>query len=215
MSVLLYYAPGSCAFASLIALEETGVEYEARPVRLAEGEQKAPEYLVMHPRGQVPLLKLRDGYVRENIAVLSYIANSHPTSGLLPLDEPFLLAKGYEFLSWFATNLHVSIAQLWRGERFTDDEGVKAALKEAGLGRFVRALAALDEWARAFDGPWILGDRFTVTDALVPVVVRWAGRLDIDVARHPALEALNHNVLARPATQRAIEREQRGLVAPR
>lgn len=213
MSILLYYAPGSCAFASLIALEEAGAEYEARPVRLVEGQQRSPEYLAMHPRGQVPLLKVRDGYIRENIAVLTYIASSHPASGLLPLDQPFLLAKGYEFLSWFATNLHVSIAQLWRGERFTNDEGVKAALKESGLAGFVRALAVLDEWTQAFDGPWILGDRFTIADALAPVAMRWAGRLNIDVAPHSNLDALNSRVLARPATQRAIEREQRGLVA--
>lgn len=213
MPVLLYYAPGSCAFASLIALEEAGADYEARPLLLAEGQQRSPEYLAMHPRGQVPLLKLPEGYVRENIAVLTHIANSYPTSGLLPLGQPFLLAKGYEFLSWFATNLHVAIAQLWRGERFTDDEDAKAALKASGRDGFVRALAVLDEWARAFEGPWMLGDQFTVVDALVPVAVRWAGRLDLDVAAHTNLDALNARIIARPATQRAIEREQRGLVA--
>ncbi len=41
----LYYAPGACSMASHIALEETGVPYEAKPVSLATGEHLKDEYL--------------------------------------------------------------------------------------------------------------------------------------------------------------------------
>ena len=38
-SHILYFAPGSCAFASLIALAEAGLPFEARKINLAEREQ--------------------------------------------------------------------------------------------------------------------------------------------------------------------------------
>ena len=40
MSVKLYYAPGACSFASHVAIEETGVPYEAVKLNLAEGDQR-------------------------------------------------------------------------------------------------------------------------------------------------------------------------------
>jgi glutathione S-transferase len=44
MSLKLYFAPGLCAFASLIALEEAGATYESQRVMLAAGEHRRPEF---------------------------------------------------------------------------------------------------------------------------------------------------------------------------
>ena len=52
--ITLYYGPGSCAFASHIALEELGLKYKAVKMNLAEGDQRKPEYLRLNPRGRVP-----------------------------------------------------------------------------------------------------------------------------------------------------------------
>ena len=41
----LFYAPGSCALASHIALEEAGAKYEAVRVDLRAKDQRKPEYL--------------------------------------------------------------------------------------------------------------------------------------------------------------------------
>ena len=111
----LFFAPGSCALAALTCLEAAGAEYEAQPVRLASGEQRRPEFLAISPRGQVPVLDVGGQPICENIAVLTYIAHRFPEARLLPIDQPFQLAKAYEVLSWFATNLHVAVAQVWRG----------------------------------------------------------------------------------------------------
>lgn len=203
----LYFGPGSCAFAALVALEEAGAEYEAVPVRLADGAQRRPEFLALNPRGQVPVIEADGQTIRENIAVLSYIASRFPAARLLPFDDPFELARVYEFLSWFATNLHVAVAQIWRAERFSDDEAVKASLRSHGVSLFEHALRTFDAWTYQASGPWLFGEQFSVADSLALVTRRWAGRLGIDLAPYPGFSALVSRLEARPAIIRAMARE--------
>lgn len=46
----LYYAPGTCALASLIALEESGLAFEVKKISLRDGEQRSPDYLKINRR---------------------------------------------------------------------------------------------------------------------------------------------------------------------
>jgi hypothetical protein len=48
----LYYAPGTCALATHIALEEAGAPYEAVPVDFGAQAQRSPEYLAVNPKGR-------------------------------------------------------------------------------------------------------------------------------------------------------------------
>lgn len=208
--VELYYGPGSVAFGALIALEECGADYRAHQIRLADGEQRKPAFLAMNPRGQVPVLRTDDALIRENIGVLSFIAFRYPGARLLPFAKPVELARCYEFLSWFATNLHVAIAQIFRSARFTPDEAAQGKLKEQGPIAFMRTLEEFEKWADTGNGKWIIGDHLTLADLLAPVAARWARRLEIDPAAYPAFEAIADRVMARPASQRALKQEQAG-----
>ena len=51
-----FFGPGSCALASHIALEESGLPYEAVRLDLVAGDQKKPEYLKINPKARVPAL---------------------------------------------------------------------------------------------------------------------------------------------------------------
>jgi glutathione S-transferase len=206
MSLKLYFAPGSCALASLIALEEAGAKYESQPVMLAAGEQRRPEFLALSPRGQVPVMEVDGQVVRENLAVLSLIAQRFPDAKLLPFGDPVAMGKAYEILSWFATNLHVAIAQMWRTERFTDDDGIKESLKASGVRNFERTLAAFNDLSAA-GGPFLLGERFSIADGLAPVAARWMKRVPIEPAQFPTFNALVARVEGRAAYARALERE--------
>ena len=53
----LYYAPGTCALASHIALEEAGADYEAVRLDFANKNQKAADYLAINPKVRVPSLE--------------------------------------------------------------------------------------------------------------------------------------------------------------
>ena len=51
----LFYATGTCALASHIALEEAGADYETVQLDFRSNDQRKPEYLALNPKGRVPL----------------------------------------------------------------------------------------------------------------------------------------------------------------
>jgi glutathione S-transferase len=207
--LLLYHAAGSCSLAALAALEASGAPFETQAIRTSVGEQRSPEYLRLNPLGQVPALVVDGVVVCETLAVLTYLAARFPQARLLPSDEPMALAKAYEFLSWFATNLHAAVAQTWRAERFSDEAEIRLGLGRAGRGRYERALARYEDWCQRSDGDWLLGDAFTAVDPLSVVAFRWADRMEIEVAAYPAFSAHADRASAHPAVARALAREAR------
>jgi glutathione S-transferase len=214
VSLRYYFAPGASSLAGLTALEAAGADYEPVRLVLAEGDHRRETYLAVNPHGRVPVLVLESGQVvSENIAILTWIAHRYPRADLLPFDDVDRLARAYELMSWFASSAHVAIAQIWRGERFTDDDTIKAALQVSGRNNVLRALEDIDAVAEAPDD-WFLGARFSVIDPYALVFWRWAQRLEIDTTAYPAWAAKTARALEHPAVRAALARESAPAVAP-
>ena len=81
----LYYAAGTCALASHLALEFAGAPYEAKRLDFKQQQQRSPEYLRINPKGRVPALVTERGVLTETPALLHYIAQSFPQAQLAPL----------------------------------------------------------------------------------------------------------------------------------
>lgn len=207
MSLTFYYAPGACSLGVHIALEETGAAYEAVRVLVADGEQRQPAYLAINPAGRIPALVVDGKVLTECTAIHTYLAHRFPESGLLPLDDAFLTARATEVMSWLASTLHISFAQVWRGERFTDDAAARAALQADGPARVRAHFQRLEQRLADSGGPWILGDRYSAADAYALVFHRWGPRLGIDMADYPAWTAQAARLYQRPAVRRALEQE--------
>src|ERR1700744_4509292 len=95
----LYFAPGTCARASHIALEEAGADYTTERLDFKVNQQNSPEYLEINPKGRVPSLATDRGVLTETPAMLAYIAQSFPAAKLAPLDDPFAFAQVQAFNS--------------------------------------------------------------------------------------------------------------------
>jgi len=89
----LFYAPGTCALATHIALEEAGADYEAVMVDFGAQAQRSPEYLAVNPKGRVPALVTDSGTLTETPALLVYVAQRFPAAELAPRNDPFALAQ--------------------------------------------------------------------------------------------------------------------------
>src|SRR5690606_41728639 len=107
----LYYAPGTVAMASHIALAEAGADYTAVPVDFANAAQTKADYLAINPKGRVPALVTPRGVLTETPAILAFVAQSFPEARLAPLDDPFAFAEVQAFNSYLCSTVHVNHAQ--------------------------------------------------------------------------------------------------------
>ena len=200
----LFYSPGACSLVTHIALEETGSDYEAVRVMLADGEHLKPEFLAINPHARVPALANSHGVVTENIAILNLIADLFEAPGSVPRDDPVAAARCNELLGWFASSVHISFAQIWRGERFTDDQSLWPAIKDGGTKALEKQFAEIEQ--RSGES-WLVDGQFTAADSYALTFFRWGRRIGMDMGRYPAWAALMRRVLERPAVQRALEQE--------
>jgi glutathione S-transferase len=70
-----------------IALIEKGLEFERVNVDLTKREQKNPEYLKIHPFGQVPALDDEGFVVYDSTVINEYLEDEYPYPPLMPDDS--------------------------------------------------------------------------------------------------------------------------------
>jgi glutathione S-transferase len=208
MQLSLYYSPGACSLVPHIALEEAEVGFKALRIPIADGGHLTAEYLAINPHARIPSLGTDRGIITENIAVLNFLADLYGAPGSVPRGDPHASARCNELLGWFSSSVHIAFAQVWRGGRFTGDEGLWPALEAAGR----RLLATqFDEIEMLCVDEWLAPGGFSGADGYALTFLRWAKRIGFDIAHYPQWAALAGRVLDRPAVQRALERE--GLAA--
>src|SRR5437667_141328 len=110
----LYYAPGTCALASHIALAEAGAPYTTAKVDFKTNQQNSPEYLAINPKGRVPSLVIDHGILTETPAMLAFIAQSFPQAKLAPLDNAFAFAQAQGGAAGGAQGLGRTAGLSWR-----------------------------------------------------------------------------------------------------
>src|SRR5688572_32012348 len=179
----LFWAPGTCALASHIALEEAGAQVETVKLDFTKGDQRKPEYLKINPKGRVPALVTDRGILTETPAILVYIAQSFPKAKLAPLDDPFAFAQLQAFNSYLCSTVHPAHAHARRGNRWADDPAAIAELKRK-TPEVVGACFELIE-RQMFKGPFVTGDAYTICDPYLFTIASWLESDSIDPKRFP------------------------------
>ncbi len=199
----LYYSPGACSLSPHIALEESGLSYEAiaaptKTHKLADGT----DYYSINPLGYVPLLVLDDGrQLREGPAIVQYIADQAPDRQLAPANGTFERAKLQEWLNFIGTELHKGFSPLF-------NPATPAEYKSMVIARLGERLKFTD--GLLADRQFVLGDSFSVADGYLFTVTNWAQPLGIDLSPYPNLVAYRARIGARPAVIAAMRAE--GLI---
>lgn len=201
----LYYSPGACSLAAHIILEELGKPFEARAVPIREAAHLAPEYLAINPRGRVPTL-VEDGMtLTESPAILFYLANLHPSAGLIDFDDLRNLGQTASLLNHFSATVHTAFAQVWRASRFAATEAGQAEVAQYGRASILDHFDEIEELADA--GEWLVGNRYSIADPYLLVFYRWGKLIGLDMTQYNAWTGHKDRMLARPAVQRALARE--------
>ena len=204
----LYFAVGSCALASHIALLDAGAEHELKRVDTGGGEQRSPEYLALNPKGRIPALVTPHGNLTETPAILAFIAQSHPEARLAPLDDPFAFAELQAFNSYLCSTVHVAHAHRMRGTRWADDPVALDAMKKK-VPETVSACFEVIE-TQMLKGPWVMGETYTIADPYLFTLADWLENDGIDPARFPRVFDHRTRMAERPNTKKALAEQGAG-----
>ena len=197
----LFSMPGTCALSVHVALKWAGADYALEVMK--RGANRDPAFLAMNPAGQVPTVKLEGGRIlTEAHAILLWVADSHPESGLAPSSADALARyEMEEALAFMTGEIHGAFVPLFVPGRFLDDEAMAGAVKHAAQQRVRPMLERLD--ARLGAQRFLLGTR-TVADPFLYVLTRWAGMLDGGLGAMPNLVRFRTAMEADPAVAAAL-----------
>jgi glutathione S-transferase len=197
----LYYSPGSCAMSPHIVLNEAGVAYALDRVDLSTKTTEAGLPLRdINEQDAVPVILLDNGEtLTEGVAIVQFIADQHPGSGLAPAAGTLERARVQEWLNYTATEMHKAHVPLFKAEY--PDEAKQIAI--------TNIKKAYDFVARKLgQNMYLTGDTFTIADAYMFTIVNWHNFIKIDLSPWPALVAYQARVAARPAVQAAMREEE-------
>jgi glutathione S-transferase len=189
----LYYAPGACSLATRISLHEAEMPAEFERVDLkAKVTEHGDDFTAINPKGYVPMLVLDDGAaLTENVAILDLIANREPKLGV---DGTLGRTRLIEMLGYLSAELHVAFKPFFRGPSEAD----KAAAAEAVTKR-------LDFLDNQMTGQYLLGPNFTVADAYLFVMMRWAKGFQLPLSSR--LQDYFERISERSAVRQALAEE--------
>jgi glutathione S-transferase len=197
----LYYSPNSCSLAPYIALEEAGATFETYRMNFAAGEQISPAFKAINPKARVPALVTPHGVLTENVALLAYIAQTHPVQHLAPTDV-FHFAQMQGFNAYLSSTVHVAHSHKGRGYRWSDDKAVQENLKLKVAANMLDCFTTIEN--EYLKGPWVMGDQFTVADCYLLTISNWLEGDGVDMAKLPKTLAHRKAMIARPAVAKAV-----------
>lgn len=196
----LFCKAGACSLSPHIVMRECGLDFTQVNVDLATKlTERGDDFRQINPKGQVPALQLGDGTVlTEGVAIVQYLADLKPDRHLLAPVSSLTRYHTIEWLSYISSELHKSFGPLFR-PGYADEVKTQTRTQLEAKFRYV------DESLR--DKQWLMGLHFSVADAYLFVVTRWAKSLGLNLSGFTALGEWFDRVAERPAVQAALKAE--------
>ena len=196
----LYYSPGACSLSPHIVARELGLEVQLEKVNTKSHTFNGnSDYYKVNPKGYVPALEISAGDVlTEGPAIVQYLGDQKPASGLVPAAGTLDRYRLQEMLGYINSEIHKTYSPLFRPTTHAETRKEREEYLRKRYGLVEKQLAK---------GPYLFGDQFTVADAYLFVVTNWSNFLKLDLSEFPNLLAFQARVAARPAVQAAMKAE--------
>ena len=191
----LYSHPGSCSSAVHIALKEAGEDFELVKIDLFS-DRILPDgrnFNDINPKGSVPVLELDDGQlITEISAILQYIADLHPETGLAPANGTLERVRLQEWLSYLNSDMHMTIGAFFQ-------PALDGEMKELMTQRKDKRLKYVDDHLSNNDH--LLGDKISVADAYLYIILTWPTMLQMDISEYKNIAAYQARMAERQSVK--------------
>ncbi|HEX6121012.1 MAG TPA: glutathione S-transferase family protein [Dongiaceae bacterium] len=189
-------------------LEEGGIPYELRKIDIQTGEHRAPEFLAINPAGLIPVLITPEGEALYEVAALMvYLADRHQITDIAPAVVDPNRGRFLSSVFWIASDIQAEMKRFHFPHRYSlrreDAPAIQDMSKQLVLSRLDVMNTRL-----AKDGPYILGDRFSLADFYLSF---WVAFLDREAVRKrsPLVARLYDLVRSRASTTPYIEETEK------
>jgi glutathione S-transferase len=197
----LFWAPNTRSMRALWMLEEIGAPYERVLVDLKSGAQHRPDYHAINPMEKVPALQDGAACVAESGAIIAYLAEKFPESGLAPPVGAPTRGRYLQWLFFSGGCIEGAIA-----EKFT-----KVQMPEymAGFGSFDKVFNVLEEVLTST--PYLLGEKFSAADVLIGADLHFTINVFKMLEPRPVFASYLERCQSRPAFLRAAKINSDGV----
>jgi len=190
----LYGFAGTRTMRALWALRELDLDFEYVEVDLTAGAHRRPDFLALNPAGKVPVLVDGDLVLTESVAIVLYLAEKRPETGLLPVD-PRARAEVHRWLLFTATELEQPLWRMARHKTLYPAERRIAAEIPVARRDFLDMAPVMDTHLQGRS--FLVGDRATVADIVAAYTLDWADEAHL-LDELPGLHAYMKRMYARP-----------------
>jgi glutathione S-transferase len=197
----LYYVPGVCSLSPHIVLREGNFDFQLDRVDVRNGKKTdgGEDYLAVNPKGYVPALKLDNGRVlTEGAVIVQYLADLKPELKLAPPNGTMERLELQEWLHFIATELHKGMGIFYQPSAGEELRAIMRGRLDGRFGYLGKHLSTR---------PFIMGEQFTVADAYAYYVLR-AYQKQVKATLEGPLAAYYARLAARPSVKAAIEFEK-------
>ncbi|EHD21625.1 MULTISPECIES: glutathione transferase GstA [Brenneria] len=197
----LFYKPESSSLFAHIVLLESKLDFKLEKVDLkSKKTERGTDYLSINPKGLVPALQFDDGGVlTEGVAIALYVAEKVPHCNLIAPVGSMARYHTIEWLNYISSELHKSFSPIFRR---STPETYKELIIEYLQVKFRYINLVLSEQK------YLVANRFSIADAYLFTVMRWAQSLKLDMFRYPALAAYLEHIAERPSVVTALKVER-------
>lgn len=205
--LVLHFAPDTCARVPLIALEEIGHPFGIEVIAFMAGQHRSRAYLALNPSGKVPTLVIGGEPLTENVAILTWLADSFPEAGLLPAATGLARTRQLADLAYCSSGLHPLVTRLRIPHFFCDLPDARQRVFDMAESAMKLHFAIIDE--RLGKSDWWYGETWSIVDAYLNWIWFRVTGTDFDGAAFPHFARHDTAMKERPAVIRALELNDR------
>ncbi len=206
MPIELYvFPPSPRAFKVMAVANHLGIETTLRMVDLVKGDQRTPQYAALNPNMKMPTLKDGDYVLWESGAIVQYLADKKPESGLLPRDERARLDVTrwlfWDVCHWDPSCTVFIFEHLVKPIVLKSGEPDQAALAK-GAENFHNAAKVLDDQLRG--RKFVTGDTLTVADFAIGASMNLADMAHYPIGPYGEIKRWYDSLRGLPAWQKTL-----------
>ena len=199
--MILYSSPLACSCAAHLVLIELGIPHEieyvdiyAQPhVLIGDGTP----FVELNPKNAVPALELDSGeLLTETGVIMQYLGDLKTGTDLLPPAGTLARYRVMEWLSYVGSEVHKTIGPLFNPQMPETAKLIHRQNLDRRLTHIDRQLA---------HRPYLTGDRFTVADAYLFVMIGWEPYFKFALSPYPHLARFHARIASRASFSQLLQ----------